>query len=152
MIAYAKRALAYVLIAVLGLAGAWLLFGPQIEVIAAGVPRNMVSILGGMLFGFLGGILTSLAAALQDSALRPDDVDYVNAHATATELNDRAELAAFRRVFGEAAALDHRRCLRNHHQRRDAEQSRSPGDPQGVVARRGADHPLRPLGLVELRV
>jgi hypothetical protein len=40
MIAYAKRALAYVLIAVLGLAGAWLLFGPQIEVIAAGVPLS----------------------------------------------------------------------------------------------------------------
>jgi hypothetical protein len=40
MIAYAKRAMAYVLMAVLGLAGVWLLFGPRIDVLAAGVPLS----------------------------------------------------------------------------------------------------------------
>jgi 3-oxoacyl-[acyl-carrier-protein] synthase II len=49
------------------------------------------------------GAAASMRAALLDAGLTPDDVDYVNAHGTSTPLNDRAETAAIKRVFGERA-------------------------------------------------
>jgi len=45
----------------------------------------------------------TLCAALDDAGLEPAAIDYVNAHATATELNDRAETAALKLAFGDAA-------------------------------------------------
>ncbi len=40
--------------------------------------------------------------ALQRGQLEPTDIDYVNAHGTATKLNDAMEASALRRCFGEA--------------------------------------------------
>ena len=40
-----------------------------------------------------------MRAALADAGLGPLDVDYVNAHGTATEANDRAEAIALEAVF-----------------------------------------------------
>ena len=43
----------------------------------------------------------AMAMALSDAALDPAAVDYVNAHGTATPLNDRTETAALRKVLGD---------------------------------------------------
>ncbi len=49
------------------------------------------------------GARKAMVNALLDAALNPDQVQYINAHATSTELGDRAETTAMRRAFGAAA-------------------------------------------------
>ena len=50
------------------------------------------------------GARKAMLKALADAALNPEQVQYINAHATSTELGDRAETTAIRRAFGPAAA------------------------------------------------
>ena len=42
--------------------------------------------------------------ALRDAGLQPEDVDYINAHGTSTQVGDVAEIAAVKRVFGDHAS------------------------------------------------
>jgi 3-oxoacyl-[acyl-carrier-protein] synthase II len=47
----------------------------------------------------LGAITRCLAAALLHSGIRPEQVDYYNAHGTSTQVNDRLETQAIKAVF-----------------------------------------------------
>ncbi|MBR5677143.1 MAG: beta-ketoacyl-[Paludibacteraceae bacterium] len=47
------------------------------------------------------GAYLAMTGALQMAGLQPTDIDYVNAHGTATPNNDLSESAALKRVFGE---------------------------------------------------
>jgi 3-oxoacyl-[acyl-carrier-protein] synthase II len=49
------------------------------------------------------GARKAMAKSLVDAQLNPDQIQYLNAHATSTELGDRAETTAIRRTFGAAA-------------------------------------------------
>lgn len=49
-----------------------------------------------------GGV-EAMRLALDDSRLNPDEIDYVNAHGTATPLNDVMETKAAKIIFGERA-------------------------------------------------
>ena len=49
------------------------------------------------------GAAAAIRLALADAGAAPGDVDFINAHGTGTPLNDAAEAAALRSVFGERA-------------------------------------------------
>jgi 3-oxoacyl-[acyl-carrier-protein] synthase II len=49
------------------------------------------------------GAQIAMRMALQGAGLKPSDIDYINAHGTSTELNDKLETFAIKQVFGEAA-------------------------------------------------
>jgi len=49
------------------------------------------------------GAALSMRLALRDAGLRPEEIDYINAHGTSTPLNDPIETRAIRTVFGDHA-------------------------------------------------
>jgi nodulation protein E len=50
-----------------------------------------------------GGMIRAMKAALEDAALDPQAIQYVNAHGTGTAANDETETKALHEVFGENA-------------------------------------------------
>jgi 3-oxoacyl-[acyl-carrier-protein] synthase II len=44
-----------------------------------------------------------MRAAIDQAGIRPDQVDYINAHGTSTPFNDRIETLAIKRCFGDHA-------------------------------------------------
>jgi 3-oxoacyl-[acyl-carrier-protein] synthase II len=49
------------------------------------------------------GAIASMRLALEAASLRPQDVDYINAHGTSTPVGDAAETKAIKQVFGDHA-------------------------------------------------
>ena len=49
------------------------------------------------------GFVRCMQMAVEDAGLRPDEVDYINAHGTSTDLNDAAESKAIKLAFGDHA-------------------------------------------------
>ncbi len=49
------------------------------------------------------GATLCMSNALRDAGIKPEEVDYINAHGTSTKLNDASENKAIKRVFGEHA-------------------------------------------------
>lgn len=71
------------------------------EVIGGGMSADAFHITASHPEG-LGAIL-SMKSALDDAGIRPEDVDYINVHGTATPVGDPAELKAVKSVFGDHA-------------------------------------------------
>jgi len=49
------------------------------------------------------GAIRSMKLCLHDAGLKPEDVDYINAHGTSTPFNDKSETQAIKSVFGDHA-------------------------------------------------
>jgi len=49
------------------------------------------------------GAARGMMQALEEAGLKPEDIDYINAHGTSTSRNDKYETAAIRSAFGDHA-------------------------------------------------
>ena len=49
------------------------------------------------------GALQAMRGALKNAALNAEDIDYINAHGTSTQLNDQIETFSVKKMFGDAA-------------------------------------------------
>lgn len=49
------------------------------------------------------GAMYAMKNAIEEAGIKPEDIDYINAHGTGTELNDKTETLAIKKLFGEHA-------------------------------------------------
>jgi 3-oxoacyl-[acyl-carrier-protein] synthase II len=49
------------------------------------------------------GAVRSMNRCMEDAGVKPEEVDYINAHGTSTPYNDKSESEAIKKVFGEHA-------------------------------------------------
>ncbi|MEP7041701.1 MAG: beta-ketoacyl-[acyl-carrier-protein] synthase family protein [Dokdonella sp.] len=72
-------------------------------ILAEFVGAGMSADAGDIVFPSEAGAAKAIQRALNDGALAAQDIDYINAHGTATPANDPTETKAIRRVFGAHA-------------------------------------------------
>jgi 3-oxoacyl-(acyl-carrier-protein) synthase len=60
------------------------------------------------------GLVLVMRRALQRAGLRPDQIDYINAHGTGTQLNDSMEARAVRRMFDAAIPCSSTKPITGH--------------------------------------
>jgi len=49
------------------------------------------------------GAVRAMKAAMEDGGIKPEEVDYINAHGTSTPFNDKTETEAIKKTFGDYA-------------------------------------------------
>jgi 3-oxoacyl-[acyl-carrier-protein] synthase II len=49
------------------------------------------------------GAIACMREAMEDAGVQPEDIDYINAHGTSTQVNDSIETLAIKKALGEAA-------------------------------------------------
>lgn len=76
---------------------------PLAEVVGYGTSADAHHITSGPEDG--DGARRAMLVALQQAGLSPAEIQHLNAHATSTQVGDRAELAAIRRVFGVGSGV-----------------------------------------------
>jgi nodulation protein E len=72
---------------------------------------------GDIVFPSEAGAAKAIQRALTEGSLAPQDIDYINAHGTATPANDPTETKAIRRVFGahaDALAVSSTKSMHAH--------------------------------------
>jgi nodulation protein E len=72
---------------------------------------------GDIVFPSEAGAAKAIQRALTEGGLAPQDIDYINAHGTATPANDPTETKAIRRVFGahaDALAVSSTKSMHAH--------------------------------------
>ena len=77
--------------------------GHKLDVACLKLGRARILHMPGELFVEYQLAAKAMRRALHDAGLSPADIDWISAHATATELNDKFETAAIKSVFGEQA-------------------------------------------------
>ena len=60
------------------------------------------------------GAQRAMQEALHRAGIKPSDIDYINAHGTATHLNDSAEATAVHQVFGSSVPMTSTKNLTGH--------------------------------------
>lgn len=60
------------------------------------------------------GMEAAMRLALEDAGANPSDIDYINAHATATTVGDLGESVATHRVFGTSAPVSSTKAFTGH--------------------------------------
>ncbi|MGH8145080.1 MAG: beta-ketoacyl-[acyl-carrier-protein] synthase family protein [Rhodanobacteraceae bacterium] len=73
------------------------------EILAEFAGAGMSADAGDIVLPSADGAARAMAAALKDAQLDASDIDYINAHGTATPANDPTETKAIHQVFGERA-------------------------------------------------
>ncbi len=69
---------------------------------------------GDMTTGSGEGAIRCIHLALDDAAIAPGDIDYINAHATSTPVGDRVEAWAIRQVFGHGPFVGATKSMTGH--------------------------------------